>query len=55
MDHRRIILSFGQGVYQPGLQSLLTRIGSARERGRLLALPLRHHPIPGAQTQPAVS
>lgn len=31
-------VAFGQGVYQPSLQSLLTRFGTARERGRLLGL-----------------
>jgi DHA1 family tetracycline resistance protein-like MFS transporter len=31
-------VAFGQGVYQPSLQSLLTRFGGPRERGRLLGL-----------------
>lgn len=33
-----IPLAFGNGVNQPSLQSLLTRFGSGRERGRLLGL-----------------
>jgi DHA1 family tetracycline resistance protein-like MFS transporter len=31
-------IAFGQGVYQPSLQSLITRFGGPRERGRLLGL-----------------